>query len=1026
MDSARHMSSPSPTSPFLFHHSERCKSASLTPLLSSTAEVTSADDYFTTAATIGSFIQGDHGNGTRHNDHCIDQDSLNGVDDAVDRMHNILSGGSSASSVVSGTHLLTGENHSQHHFSRISLEEYCDSPLGLVGDCVGSLEISPTTTACVTHMNNNVNYKVNGIRIDNLVNCDDDTVDNCAESRHTTGSLSPTLLTTPVSSLMSSLSQSSQWNHHLHLSHPSNSQGPSKPSSEPPSLDGVSQTLQESRDLLSCVSLDRPSSEPPAMSKEAQSNPLSHVSISLDTVQGCTTNEANICGKISSSAPRMNAPRRPRHRQARRIAVRSRSFQSPTPSKSHSQLHLQLKHHKKLQELQARLFGPSASKESSDVSSSEVISSQTESGEEIDSSIDFEVKLESPITNKFADQMVNRSAIRINQSRPIIQPEESGMENLTTFLPKIEFVNKQSLPQEQQQQSSSNSEISRFKTIVRSRARRVSVHPRSRKRGDCVTIKDEVVATSSSSTIKVESCTTSSDKGGINNNSDTSFSTGQNDSSVSTISGATASGSSGPLQLNTVVSQSTFIPTSTSVFNLNSTSSSKSSASSSSPSTTSVSEPIFVAPISKPQQKSSNLILSPSNNGNMSSTTSVSSNNDTNYIVATKSCIRNNSQNQIVKALVPNNDISGKETLIFANITASNTPSGVNNVINASHQSNGTSSLAALQQQHSLSGRQIAIQVICQDGTSLVLPVSSAPGLAESLAAAGQLNINSPHFSPVGPLPPINSASPATGGLGVSIKNASRGKDQDSHNITTQSNTNSTSSTGITAPVSQQSQQPMQIHSALAASSPTLAALLDGNHSLSDHHHRERDPRKNTTLNPGLSSIKNFATKEPPASRKNGSFPSSIVSLTTAGGSLSSISNAAIGVTTSYSIQASKTNMASSNSASVPSQSNNIVDSAVPAFNSSTIIAGDLLIRAHTQQDDICQLIEDDQRSASSSSQANLNTSNGRNDGGQLNDSITANSNGEHNQPFRCEHCNSTFTRLGNFTRHKKIHTMPP
>lgn len=39
--------------------------------------------------------------------------------------------------------------------------------------------------------------------------------------------------------------------------------------------------------------------------------------------------------------------------------------------------------------------------------------------------------------------------------------------------------------------------------------------------------------------------------------------------------------------------------------------------------------------------------------------------------------------------------------------------------------------------------------------------------------------------------------------------------------------------------------------------------------------------------------------------------------------------------------------------------------------------------------------------------------------------SSTGNRQVDPTQPFRCEHCNSTFTRLGNFTRHKKIHTVP-
>lgn len=40
-------------------------------------------------------------------------------------------------------------------------------------------------------------------------------------------------------------------------------------------------------------------------------------------------------------------------------------------------------------------------------------------------------------------------------------------------------------------------------------------------------------------------------------------------------------------------------------------------------------------------------------------------------------------------------------------------------------------------------------------------------------------------------------------------------------------------------------------------------------------------------------------------------------------------------------------------------------------------------------------------------------------------ESATQSQNSESDRPFKCELCNSTFTRLGNYTRHKKIHSLP-
>lgn len=45
--------------------------------------------------------------------------------------------------------------------------------------------------------------------------------------------------------------------------------------------------------------------------------------------------------------------------------------------------------------------------------------------------------------------------------------------------------------------------------------------------------------------------------------------------------------------------------------------------------------------------------------------------------------------------------------------------------------------------------------------------------------------------------------------------------------------------------------------------------------------------------------------------------------------------------------------------------------------------------------------------------------------GGPTNGSMANHGHGESDRPFKCELCNSTFTRLGNYTRHKKIHSLP-
>lgn len=247
MDHARHLSSPSPTSPFLFHHSERSsfsKSNPLTPLLSSTAvDVTSVDDCFSSpppsshhnshhhhhhtsnhnhnhgqshspfevvdqrsqSPLIHHHHHSHHSNNHNHNHHHHHHsDSLTGVDDD-DGMHNMLSGGSSSSS-NSTMPLLTESHHSHHSFSRISLEEY--SPLSLVEDCDNALTpISPTSLACASH--HSFKSSLNGLnKIDNLVGVD--VVDHDVDVNDAR-SLSPSLLS------------SSSTNHHHHQ-HNSSSQ----------------------------------------------------------------------------------------------------------------------------------------------------------------------------------------------------------------------------------------------------------------------------------------------------------------------------------------------------------------------------------------------------------------------------------------------------------------------------------------------------------------------------------------------------------------------------------------------------------------------------------------------------------------------------------------------------------------------------------------------------------------------------------------------------------------------------------
>ena len=49
----------------------------------------------------------------------------------------------------------------------------------------------------------------------------------------------------------------------------------------------------------------------------------------------------------------------------------------------------------------------------------------------------------------------------------------------------------------------------------------------------------------------------------------------------------------------------------------------------------------------------------------------------------------------------------------------------------------------------------------------------------------------------------------------------------------------------------------------------------------------------------------------------------------------------------------------------------------------------------------------------------------GMNNNNQTGQQDSSGSSDSSDRPFKCEICNSTFTRLGNYTRHKKIHSLP-
>jgi hypothetical protein len=151
---------------------------------------------------------------------------------------------------------------------------------------------------------------------------------------------------------------------------------------------------------------------------------------------------------------------------------------------------------------------------------------------------------------------------------------------------------------------------------------------------------------------------------------------------------------------------------------------------------------------------------------------------------------------------------------------------------NNSNQSNksmsGTQVSAINNNHHNIAAHQIAIQVICQDGTSLVLPVSAAPRLSTALSSTSNqqqqlqavltngvksgVSLQQRHPNQILPLISVSNilAQQQSGNNALNTDASVSISEQQSSNQTAN---NTTQTTG------------------LAASSPTLAALLDAGSS---------------------------------------------------------------------------------------------------------------------------------------------------------------------------------------------------
>lgn len=1168
MDHARHLSSPSPTSPFLFHHSERpFKSNPLTPLLSSTADVNNVvDDCFsTTSSSISShrshnpFVldhslsnhlklsQGQHHTSQHHrspaeddlyhnqddsalldntnasnhgvrnrndqldggdshhqqfshsqnqDDDCvaptnIDRDSLGEVDnddDDDDGMHNMLSGSSTSS--TSTIPLLT-DSHS-HPFSRISLGEY--SPLSLVDDCDNALPISPTLGA------HSFKSSLNGcLKMDNLVG--DDVDDDGRVVVHDEGdddarSLSPSVLNssqhqqnslwstsstaiTQSTSLLNGSSSSyllsSQHHHHPHHHQQLNSLiqqlEPQSLDEPPPLISDISGSgCTNFQNKMTLSSTSRPSSEPPPSLSLIGSNSnstiesvlnsnmhagfnISHSISSKQSQRGgnmgnksCSQQGANnvssncsIKGATSDSTSTADQapPSRPRRSRNRsRISTKkqskstSKNFEpqqqqlskkldsnnnlegqqdSSAPIVHSSKLHLQLNHHKKLQELQRRLFGtPSTDEcELNKAFDGRMISSNSQSSSgsplKVNQNAEVQVKEEpdSSAGNKgdtttTTNDDTGSNTIKTTRSRPTRNRVNRQMKVETSHLsPSSSSASTNNLSGKQSSiATNSRSQAQKVVTAETAEPDTTTISSDSIKLADLLNNCD---VKPSNSTFIFNSFTTTSSTGS-NQELSTESSRDGNGKRVQQIQ----------VQVN--------------------------------PSLTVVANGGLVQSANIQQQQQHQL------GGGTTNSSSAGGSNGNSYpsqivcrpqtVVATTT-----TSNGRLKSIMSNSDLKGGDTVLSSwplqAVSAGNNSNGSGHNISSV---NNTNQIGISANGQTIGAHQIAIQVICQDGTSLVLPVSSPAGLNAAVSLTSQhqqlqavlaTTAANQQRNPNSQLLPLVSVSNLVAQhqvVGQNQEQLAQGSSNSSGN--TSSSLNTSSSAGH--PVG------------LAASSPTLAALLDAgsvrNSSNNNNNGNSNDLSTSANGAPPSQSfvstnlLRKLVGGNQTDSKQQLNLSATSSMLTVCAPPTSNTNNSTVvHDSVQYSVKGNPEKRVKLEGAAESGSINKtttftmidphnlVVTTAVVSADNQTNeakqIAGKQAVNTSAGNDDQQQklrgaggLVRSNQVEQSRSSKMGLSTGNRQVDP---------------TQPFRCEHCNSTFTRLGNFTRHKKIHTVP-
>lgn len=932
MENARHLSSPSPTSPFLFHHSERSyKSNSLTPLLSSTVDVNSADDCFSASTTnLGhqnhnlfaidqqhpALVDNSHTSHQRHSDQCvIDQDSLTGVD-GDDGMHNMLSGSSTSSN--STIPLLT-ESHSHHSFSRISLEEY--SPLSLVEDCDNALPISPTSIACGSH--HSFKSSLNGLKIESLVGDGGLHDHEVHEDINDARSLSPSLLSgssnhnnlwsnsstaiTQNMALLNSTSATLLLSQHHHQQQINSLMQQLEPQSldEPPPL--ITHSVGVDSNLFPS---HRPSSEPPP----GLEIPKIEIKCSQTKVRPQTSNKGGSVLSAGTAPQQANRTRRNRNRsRTNKSSVLSKvpenSKKIPinaivaTKSIVHdTKLHLQLNHHKKLQELQQRLFGTATRQEN------EVIDNKNKNGD----------------SEKPTQSSPKRTANKCSKKDEPDSSAESQEDTIT--------------------QNQTNTTSNGRPTRSRRARKRKNDAPDSASSSQPRVINQPSVTTETAepdTTTKTAECIKLADL--LSN-------TNSENKNRFIVNGLTNVGDSSDADNGERRVQQIQVQVS--------------------PSLTVVTNNGLMQPINiQPQSTSGTLIT----------TTGATYSNQ---ILCRTQNVTTNGQ---LKSVITNNELL--KSVDNWSLTQSN-----------NGNQNGVSGNSTMTNCQPIGTHQIAIQVICQDGTSLVLPVTSTA----SLNAA--VSLTSPH-------PQLQAI------LASNANNQQRNANQLVPLMSTANlNSQERAETRPNSSSSQSTQSSNVQVSGLAANSPTLAALLDAG-----------SIRNNVDYNSPIASGQSFASTNLLRKlvsggcneSKKGDFtfqPSSTVSLANCG--------PLVTVRTQNTTNSPQTN-------NINKSNNNPDTNADKRIKIETVEVNNVLACPSIVDTSGLIVLNGNDRAAkqqhnSSSGSNNIASMKAPDSAKQSKvSSNTGNRQVDPTQPFRCEHCNSTFTRLGNFTRHKKIHTVP-